>query len=73
MPAVMKGSSVAALIDSLLAAEKSLEGFPDWQAVGNGDEERLVLPVFVWARKAQTLQSKLMLIRMLRFCASEYF
>jgi hypothetical protein len=50
MPAVMKGSSVAALIDSLLAAEKSLEGFPDWQAVGNGDEERLVLPVFVGSK-----------------------
>lgn len=43
----MKGNSVAALIDSLIAAEKSLEGWPDWQRVGNGDELRLVMPLFV--------------------------
>lgn len=46
----MKGSSVAALIDQTLAADKSVEGRPDWQRLGNGDEMRLVLPVFVGAR-----------------------
>lgn len=46
----MKGSSVAVMVDRLLAAEKSLQGFPDWQPIGNGDERRLILPVFLGAQ-----------------------
>lgn len=43
----MHGKPVAALVDELIAAEKTIEGEPDWRRVGNGDEQRLVLPLFV--------------------------
>ena len=43
----MAGQTVAALVDSLIAAEKMLGGEPDWRPAGNGDEMRLILPVFI--------------------------
>jgi len=43
----MAGQNILALVDALIQAEKTLGGAPDWQQVGNGDEERLVLPIFV--------------------------
>jgi hypothetical protein len=43
----MAGQSVAALVDALIAADKTLEGQPDWRPAGNGDEQRLILPIFI--------------------------
>lgn len=43
-------AGVAELIDRLLEADKTLDGEPDWRHVGNGDENRLILPLFVGAR-----------------------
>ena len=46
----MAGGSITALVDDLLSAEKTLQGVPDWRVVGNGEECRLVLPIFVDGR-----------------------
>jgi len=43
----MQGKSIAVLVDDLMAAEKTLEGEPDWRPAGNGDEMRLILPLFI--------------------------
>jgi len=45
--------NIRALVSTLLAAEKTIEGTPDWRAAGNGDEMRLLLPVFVDGRSTQ--------------------
>jgi hypothetical protein len=46
----MDGAPIAQLVDSLLGAQKSLAGDPDWREVGHRGEHRLVLPLFIGGR-----------------------